>query len=1211
LDTTIAAPITTKGADGDNQGTAGGEVLLRSTGVGRINLQAAITADGGKTKVGVNKGGNGGLVTIVNSDGNIMVHAISTTGGTSDEGQAGTSGSVQLACTGTVLQQGGQAIVADKLKVITDGNITLANRENEVDTFAAEASQGGTIQYTDKDKLTVGEIDDLGEGLANQPEVNGVRTTGGNGFITIKTINGILSIDKDIIAAGSGNIECKAGNIDVPDEGEGRDIRLNAIVQSQTGNITLEARGFVVQAEGGRAETNAPGTIKITSHQEIPPGLSVDLSGQFDWITQGPEELSGGQIMGMDEQGKPVSAAIQSVFVHPTDPRIVYVGTVGGGLWKTEDITRTAKAEPASSSKADAPVITGNLTPDTGGQLTKGKVYRYKITFVDATDNESNASEFKEIILTGEENKVTLENLPVGPTGTKSRRVYRTVGLDPANPGEPLYHYLGEVANNNPDVPFIDDQTADNDLGAVREIDVPMPIWKPLTDEYPSLAVGAMAFDPDDPNIFYIGTGSMSSSSKGGPSIGILKTVNGGSSFTLIGEGEFAGIKIRDIVASNFPVASVSAQYDAANRRLTVFFKPGTTTANQVVTAVTALGADSPLEALMFQGANNGSGTFVAENFQNVTSGGTEGRSKGMILPEGANNAIEFTAKTEGADLDGLKVEIISDKESGEEEVVYDSIENTLYIHLESGVTRATRVVELIEALDTCRFNAALATNNGQGTYDAGSFKGVTAEGTDTVKAAVVFNLTNHNNAVTFRAKTEGTNDNDIEVLFVDRVQQVVVGLNRVDNNGGLYISNDGGDYFKRPEATVFPRATVTDLIAVPDATATSGTAYFAAVVGGSGPYLDINTVTIKTDSAAPSLKLKIGSTTAADWEPLRDTRSFSLTVGGVTKTLTPNFLGVGDMPGVRNAINAVVNAATAFNGQINVTLNGDTLTFTYTGQQYKLVEAIGDPVTGQSLVGPTAAGIWKSEDNGVTWQQVTGSPVREMGRFRAAGRIMMTAYIPPDAAPVDEKPVIYAATLYGVRDVSQTAYGGQLEGIYRTDNLGVKWHYIMDAPASVELTTTTFNSNLKSTEKLGASEVNLAVASITVSGAINDFGNTGWRAPALVGKQFSVKIGTNPTGTATLDFSAVSNLADVAKAIADAINVGASLGTDAVTVTWDAAHNRFLIVSNTLLPVTISKKAGGTNIFATGLNPVRFAGISEIYVDEYSNTILLEPKAA
>ena len=60
--------------------------------------------------------------------------------------------------------------------------------------------------------------------------------------------------------------------------------------------------------------------------------------------------------------------------------------------------------------------------------------------------------------------------------------------------------------------------------------------WKPLTDNEPSLAVSFMALDPIDNsgNTLWVGAGSQSSggSGNGGPAVGLLKTTDGGQTWT-------------------------------------------------------------------------------------------------------------------------------------------------------------------------------------------------------------------------------------------------------------------------------------------------------------------------------------------------------------------------------------------------------------------------------------------------------------------------------------------------------------------------------------------------------------------------------------------------------------------------------------------------------------------------------------------------------
>ena len=53
------------------------------------------------------------------------------------------------------------------------------------------------------------------------------------------------------------------------------------------------------------------------------------------WTQQGPAPITGGQVAGLPSL--PVTGGIEMVATHPTNPNIVYVGTVGGGVWRTSN----------------------------------------------------------------------------------------------------------------------------------------------------------------------------------------------------------------------------------------------------------------------------------------------------------------------------------------------------------------------------------------------------------------------------------------------------------------------------------------------------------------------------------------------------------------------------------------------------------------------------------------------------------------------------------------------------------------------------------------------------------------------------------------------------------------------------------------------------------------------------------------------------------
>ncbi len=61
--------------------------------------------------------------------------------------------------------------------------------------------------------------------------------------------------------------------------------------------------------------------------------------------------------------------------------------------------------------------------------------------------------------------------------------------------------------------------------------------WVPLTDDQPSMAMGAIVLDPDNPQIVYAGTGEATYSGSSYSGLGLLKSTDGGSSWTQITSG--------------------------------------------------------------------------------------------------------------------------------------------------------------------------------------------------------------------------------------------------------------------------------------------------------------------------------------------------------------------------------------------------------------------------------------------------------------------------------------------------------------------------------------------------------------------------------------------------------------------------------------------------------------------------------------------------
>ncbi len=78
------------------------------------------------------------------------------------------------------------------------------------------------------------------------------------------------------------------------------------------------------------------------------------------------------------------------------------------------------------------------------------------------------------------------------------------------------------------------------------------PTWMSLTDDMPSLSIGALVFDPTDSSSQTIvaGVGHFSSfGRRGGPLSGLLRTTNGGDTWAVLGEQELQGRSVSGLAA--------------------------------------------------------------------------------------------------------------------------------------------------------------------------------------------------------------------------------------------------------------------------------------------------------------------------------------------------------------------------------------------------------------------------------------------------------------------------------------------------------------------------------------------------------------------------------------------------------------------------------------------------------------------------------------